>query len=223
MAERPKFGITEDPEEVEQEREAPAKTSETEVAASQKFGATAEHVGATPTPAAKPATPKPAASEPAIDKTEPKQAAPVAAPSFGADTDQAHEQNNQSILAIFSLQSKSFWLKAYAFSLVGAAMWVFQVAGNQPATWKTVLLVANLILYPFTSALLKAYGSHTHLPVPRIAYILFGTNDQMEEGLGGSFMTLIILFLRFWVFVYEWRFSVILGVIGILVMQKQLK
>ena len=214
MAERPKFGITEDPDVVEQKRKASIEATgaeKTALSPEEKVFSTAEkHTGATPSSAAN-------------ESNERKQASPAPTVSFGADTDTNHKRNGQSIFGIFSLFPKSFWLKAYGFSIVGAAVWIFQSAGNQPTTWKTALLVANLVLYPFTSALLKAYGSHTHLPVPRIAYILLGTNDQMEKGLGGSLMTLIIWWARFVVFIYEWRFSVILGLIGILVMRKQLK
>lgn len=187
MPDKPKFGITTDPEKTSKERENFINSTQ-----SQNIQQSAH------------TAPKSNTNNQSINM-----------PKFGMDTDKNQKRTKASI---FTLRPWWFWLKAYAVSIVAALYWAYKLPTATGLENAWYILIPNLILFPFASAMLEEIGSEINLPVPRISYIIFGNNGQLEDGLGSCLMTPIVLVARFGVFLIEWLFSIILGVISLIVM-----
>ncbi|MGP4117495.1 hypothetical protein ACS4N0_10080 [Levilactobacillus zymae] len=201
---KPKFGLTDNPDEVAKQRGAAA-------------------IKAAP---ASPVTPQQgqASSTEKANEDEPIDQQAVtptgSLPKFGADT-AATRQRPALLSAIFSVQSGQFWTKASVISLIGCCLWWYQFTNiDMPTVTGGVILLANLLLYPFASALLTELVHPLWHSFPQLAYLLAGKDGKSQLSLGGCVLVPIILWLRFMVFIFEWLFGAVLGLIGVLIIAK---
>lgn len=190
MPDKPKFGISTDPEKTEKDRESFIKEAQKNL--------------------------KQDSSESA-PQWEPKQKSQGNAemPHFGANSKSG---SNHHLGSIFTLRPWWFWFKAYGVSIVGLIYWATELPTMSAMHNPWLILIPSFILFPFASAMLEEIGDQINLPVPRIGYIIFGSSSNLENGLGSCLMTPIVLAARFGVFLLEWLFSIILGIIGLIVM-----
>lgn len=139
---------------------------------------------------------------------------------FGARKDSRYKTVS-NVTTILALKPVGFWLKSYVISMVGV------IAGQQVLIhflpfWLGLLLVPiNFIVYPFMYALLTESGYDREISTDMLRYFIFGDRKLIDTQSAGWLTILLTAALRFIFFVIEWCASLIIGIIGLIIMNKQ--
>jgi len=141
-------------------------------------------------------------------------------PTFG--TSSAASQSDDSkkslghwIMNSFKMQPVSFWLKQYAFAVLG--FW-FTIGMYESALF--FLGIVNLILYPFTVTILQEIGRNRE-DKGTLSSFFFG----FSVGMIGSSIWWIVIYgiIRLFIFILKFTFSFLIGTIGLIYIISQAK
>ena len=109
---------------------------------------------------------------------------------------------------IFTLQNVKFWLLTYLVSLI-----IFQFFRSYIPLIDSI----NFVLFPFTVIVVGTIANQFILSMPLIYKLLYPTYKQNLSNHHNKIMLVITNIIKFIIYVIVWRYTFILGIIGMIV------
>ncbi|HLR75539.1 MAG TPA: hypothetical protein VK077_09710 [Virgibacillus sp.] len=116
--------------------------------------------------------------------------------------------------SFFRIQTWKFWLMTYAFAIV--VFYIFNI------TYYDFVFIVNVILFPF-SAMFIGKVANFFKPSSQIVYGLLYPSHKKHLHSNNQLFNLVFILIKIGVFIVIWRYSFIIGIIGLIIVMNDVK